>query len=171
VSPAKIAEHGVEAEMAPTEEQRANLQDRIARFAATVEGLPDGQFLHEVGGRTPRDIVAHLIGWNYHAIEASDFIRRGELPPSLLDTGPDFSAVNGVSMARFASRDKAELLGQLRASAVAHDAMIAALPEAEWGDNHGVALGDWAVTSGSFVGIMIGEYEHHQQEIADWPVP
>jgi len=34
-------------------------------------------------GAAPRDIVAHLIGWNYHAIEASEFIRRGALPPSV----------------------------------------------------------------------------------------
>ena len=157
--------------MHTTVEQRASLQDQIASFAATVEALPGEGFLLAVGGRTPRDIVAHLIGWNYHAIEASDFIRRGEVPPSLIDTGEDFSAVNGASMARFASRDRAELLGQLRTSAEAYDAMLAALPEAEWGDNHGVTLGDWVVTNGSFVRIMIHEFAHHRQEVADWPTP
>ncbi len=155
--------------MPTTSEQRANLQTEIASFVATVEALPEEHYLREVGGRTPRDIVAHLIGWNYHAIDASASIRRGELPPSLIDTGEDFSAVNGASMARFASRDRAELLGQLRASAEAYDALLAELPEAEWGDNHGVMLGDWAVTSGSFVRIMIHEFAHHREEIANWP--
>ena len=157
--------------MATTEEQRASLQANIARFAATVEALPDERYLHMVGGRTPRDIVAHLIGWNHHAIEASAFIQCGEMPPSLIDPGPDFSAVNAASMARFASRDKGELLGQLRASTVAYGALLENLPEEEWGDNHGVTLGDWAVTIGSFLGIMIGEFEHHRQEIASWPSP
>jgi hypothetical protein len=129
------------------------------------------QFLHAVDGRTPRDIVAHLIGWNYHAIEASQYIRRGEMPPSLVDPGPDFSTVNGASMARFASRDRTELLGQLRESADAYDAMLRALPEAEWDDHHGVQRGTWRVTNGSFAEVMIGEFDHHRAEIAGWPTP
>jgi hypothetical protein len=133
--------------------------------------LLDEQFLHTVGDRTPRDIVAHLIGWNYHAIEASDFVRRGEMPPSLIDPGPDFSRVNGESIARFASQDKGALLGQLRESGVAYDAMLRDLPAAEWEDNHGVVLGKWAVTNDAFVEIMIGEFDHHRQEIETWPAP
>ena len=152
-------------------ERRAALRLAIERFAAKVEALPAERFLHEVAGRTPRDIVAHLIGWNSYAVEASDFIRRGQVPPSLVDPGPNFSRVNGISMARFASRDLAELVGQLRESAVAYDAMLAALPDAEWADNHGVALGTWAVTNDSFVGVMIHEFEHHGLEIDAWPAP
>lgn len=157
--------------MASPEERRAGLLASIDQFVTAVEALPEGQFLHEVDGRTPRDIVAHLIGWNYHAIEASRFIARGEMPPSLVEPGPDFSRVNGESMVRYAARDRAELLGQLRESAAAYDAMLRGLPEAEWDDNHGVTRGDWAVTNGSFVGIMIGEFDHHRQEIATWPAP
>lgn len=157
--------------MATPEERRAALQASIEQFVVSVEALPEGLFLQAVGGRTPRDIVAHLIGWNYHAIEASGFILRGEMPPSLIDPGPDFSRVNGESMVRYAARDRAELLRQLRDSAAAYDAMLRGLPDAEWDDNHGVARGDWAVTNGSFVAIMIEEFEHHRREIASWPAP
>ena len=157
--------------MAGREEQRAAWRASVERFIAAVEPLPEGLFLHEAGGRTPRDIVAHLIGWHGYAIEAREYIRRGELPPSLIDPGPDWSNVNGASMARFASRDRAELLGQLRASAEEYDAMLRDLPDAEWDDNHGVQRGNWAVTNGSFVGIMTGEFDTHRQEIASWPTP
>lgn len=157
--------------MVATVERRSELQAGIERFIGIVEGLPLERFLHAVDGRTPRDIVAHLIGWNYHAIEASDSIRRGAVPPSLVDPGPNFSRVNGISMARFATRDRAALLGQLRESAAAYDAMLAALPAAEWDDNHGVVLGDWAVTNDSFVGVMLHEFAHHGEEIAAWPAP
>lgn len=155
--------------MATREDQRAGLQRSIEEFAATVRALDDGQFLRESGGRTPRDIVAHLIGWNYHAIDAKDCIERGELPPSLIDPGSDFSRVNGESMVRFDARDRDTLLAQLRDSATAYDAMLATLPEAEWDDNHGLKLGEWAVTNGSFVAIMVGEFAHHGRELADWP--
>jgi hypothetical protein len=157
--------------MASTEERRAALQESLDRFVRVVEGLPEEQFLHTVDGRTPRDIVAHLIGWNYYAIEASDFIRRGEVPPSLIDPGPDFSRANGESMARFPSMDKGTLLGQLRESGINYDTMLRDLPAAEWDDNHGVVRGKWEVTNDSFVGIMIGEFDHHRQEIESWPAP
>lgn len=157
--------------MVSPEERRAALRESLDRFVGVVEGLPDERFLHVDGGRTPRDITAHLIGWNYYAIEASEFIGRGEVPPSLVDPGPDFSRVNGESMARFPSRDKGELLGQLRESGVAYDAMLRDLPAAEWGDNHGVVRGKWQVTNDSFVEIMIGEFDHHRQEIESWPAP
>ena len=157
--------------MATPAERRAALQTSIEQFVAGVEALPEEQFLQEAGGRTPRDIVAHLIGWNYYAIEASEPIGRGEVPPSLIDPGPDFSRVNGESMVRYAARDRGELLGQLRESAAAYDAMLRGLPDAEWDDNHGVVRGDWSVTNGSFVEIMIGEFDHHRQEVASWPAP
>jgi hypothetical protein len=157
--------------MASADERRAALQESLGRFVRAVEGLPEEQFLHTVGDRTPRDIAAHLIGWIYHAIDASDYIRRGELPPSLVDPGPDFSRVNGESIARFPSRDKGTLLGQLREAGIAHDRMLRDLPAAEWGDNHGVVRGNWAVTNDSFVGIMIHEFDHHRQEIETWPAP
>jgi hypothetical protein len=155
--------------MVTPDERRAALQASLDRFTRVVEGLPDEQFLSVAADRTPRDIVAHLIGWNYHAIDASDFIRRGEMPPSLIDPGPDFSRVNGESIARFPSEDKGTLLGQLRESAVVYDAMLRDLPAAEWGDNHGVVRGNWSVTNDSFVEIMIGEFDHHRQELESWP--
>jgi hypothetical protein len=157
--------------MASSDERRAALQESFDQFVRVVEGLPEERFLHTVGDRTPRDVAAHLIGWNYHAIEASDFIRRGEMPPSLIDPGQDFSRVNGASITRFPSRDKGTLLGQLRESAVAYDTMLRDLPAAEWGDNHGVVRGNWEVTNDSFVGIMIGEFDHHRQELEAWPAP
>ena len=157
--------------MASPEERRAALRESLDRFVRAVEWVSEEQFLHVVDGRTPRDIVAHLIGWNNHAIEASEYIGRGEMPPSLVDPGPDFSRVNGESMARFPSREKGTLLGQLRESGVAYDAMLRALPAVEWGDNHGVVRGKWEVTNDSFVGIMIEEFDHHRQEIESWPAP
>jgi hypothetical protein len=157
--------------MASAEERRAALRESIERFVKVVEGLPEERFLHVVDGRTPRDIAAHLIGWNYLAAEASGFLRRGELPPSLVEPGPDFSRVNGESMARFASRDKGTLLGQLRESGIAYDRMLRDLPAAEWDANRGVMFGNWAVTNGDFVGVMLGEFEHHRREIESWPMP
>lgn len=155
---------------ATTDERRAALAASIARFVEAVEEQPDRLFLQAVDGRTPRDIVAHLIGWNRNAIEVDAALRRGELHPSLGDPGPNFSKTNALSMARYDSRDKGQLLGQLRDSAADYDAMLRALPEVEWDDNHGVFAGRWAVTNGSLAGALVRDFDEHREEIEHWPV-
>ncbi len=45
------------------QERRARLREAVARFAESVERLPEEMFLREMDGRSPRDIVAHLIAW------------------------------------------------------------------------------------------------------------
>ena len=114
-----------------SQEQRAALARAIAQFTEAVERQSEGVFLQAVDGRAPRDIVAHLIGWNRGAVAASAELRRGELPACLTDPGPNFNRINALSMAEYDSRDKAELLDQLRASAADYDAMLRDLPAAE----------------------------------------
>jgi len=111
--------------------QRDALATAIVRFAEAVERQPAELFLQAVDGRTPRDIVAHLIGWNRAAVTASAELRRGQLPTCLTAPGPSFSRINGLALAEYASRDKAELLAQLRASAADYAAMLRDLPTNE----------------------------------------
>lgn len=114
-----------------TDERVAALRTSVERFADVVAGLPEPLFLRDVGGRTPRDIVAHLIGWNWNTIEGDEQHRRGEVPAYLVDPGEDFSTVNAAAMRRYASRDRDELLGQLRDSLAALEAYLGALPPAD----------------------------------------
>ena len=152
-----------------SEERRAALARSIAAFVAAVEAQPEALFLHSVDGRTPRDIVAHLIGWNWHAIETSGALWRGAAPEWTIAPGPDFRNVNGESLRRYAATDKAALLGQLRASAADYDQMLCDLPAAEWDDNHGVTWQGYAVTNGWLADALIHDYDQHRAEIADWP--
>lgn len=82
------------------EEQRAALAASIADFIAAVEQQPNELFLRAVEGRTPRDIVAHLIDRDRGAVATSAELRRGELPACLTDPGPNFGRI-ARSAARF----------------------------------------------------------------------
>lgn len=154
--------------MGANDERRAALARGIADFIAAVEAQPDDLFVRAIDGRTPRDIVAHLIGWNWHALETDAAVRRGELPGWTLDPGPDFVNVNAESLRRYASRNKAELLGQLRASAADYDRMLGDLAPAEWDDNHDVTWRGRAVSTGWLAEALIHDYSHHRQEIEGW---
>jgi hypothetical protein len=151
-----------------TEALRAELAAAIARFIEAVERQPDAAFLQARDGRTPRDIVAHLIGWNWGAVAMRDELRRGESPACLTDPGPNFSRVNGLSMAKYPSRNKAELLGQLRESAAAYDAMLGELPDAEWHAERGFALGDWPITNANLAAALVHDFSEHRAEIEGW---
>ena len=151
--------------------QRAALANAIAQFAEAVERQPEDLFLLTVDGRTPRDIVAHLIGWNRAAVTARGELRRGQLPACLTAPGPNFSRVNALTMAEYSSRDKAELLAKLRLSAAEYDTMLRELSAAEWADNHGIVLDGWPVSNGNLVAALIHDFTHHLGEIESWPVP
>ncbi len=149
-------------------ERRARLREAVARFVESIEGLPEEAFLREVDGRSPRDIVAHLIGWNRYTVEAHDELQRGELPACLADTGEDFATVNARSMERYASRDRRELLAELHASAEELDHLLASLPPEEHDDNHGVTWRGRPVTIGWLADAVRHDFDEHRQEIENW---
>jgi hypothetical protein len=152
----------------PQETRRAALATAIERFIAMLEAQPPALFLHARAGRTPRDIVAHLIGWNRSAVAARPVLAHGELPECLVEPGPDFVNTNARAMATYDSRDKAILLAQLRDSAAAWDAMLRALPAVEWDETNGVRLGQWPVSNGALVEALTEDYEHHREELSQW---
>ena len=149
-------------------ERRAKLRAAVARFVESVERLPEEAFLREEDGRSPRDIVAHLIGWNRYTVEAHDELRRGELPACLADTSEDFATVNARSMQRYASRDRRELLVELRASAEELDRLLASLPPEEQDNNHGVTWRGRPVTVGWLADAVRRDFDEHRQEIENW---
>lgn len=150
------------------EERRARLREAVARFAESVERLPEEAFLREVDGRSPRDIVAHLIGWNRYTVQAHEELGRGDLPACLADPGEDFAKVNALSMERYSSRDRAELLGELRASAEELDRLLASLPPEELDDNHGVTWHGRPVTVAWLASAVRHDFEEHRREIENW---
>jgi hypothetical protein len=150
------------------EERRARLREAIGRFVESVEELPEEAFLREVDGRSPRDIVAHLIGWNRYTIQAHEELRRGELPVCLADPGEDFAKVNALSIERYSSRDRDDLLAELRASAEELDRLLAALPPEELDDNYGVTWRGRPVTVAWLASAVRHDFEEHRREIEAW---
>lgn len=154
--------------MVDTEERRGALRESIERFAASAGAPPDEAFLREVGGRSPRDIAAHLIGWNRHAAEGYARRRRGERPFCLVEPGEDFSEVNAQSMRRYTSRDKGQLPRELRASWEGLDRFLGAPTPAEWEGSYGVTYHDHPFTIKGGVEGLLQEYGEHRAEIEHW---
>ena len=95
------------------EAQIAKFDQSIEDFVHCVASLNKQFFLRRSDHWSPRDVVAHLIGWNRYTIEGSNQIRRGELPFYEIDPGEDCCKVNAVLILEYSSTDRQEMLAEL----------------------------------------------------------
>jgi len=122
-----------------------NIETQIAKFDQSIEdfvhcvaSLNEEFFLKRSDHWSPRDVVAHLIGWNRYTIEGSNQIRRGELPFYEIDPGEDCCKVNAVLILEYSSTDSQEMLDELQVSAQELKRFIQSLDSSEWSRDYGV---------------------------------
>jgi len=149
-------------------EQADNLGLSINEFIGCIKSLPDGLFLKKINDWAPRDVTAHLIGWNRYTVEGCQQIMRGETPPFFIDPGDDFSKVNAVLVQEYNSTDRVELIKQIKASAEELKQYILALDPTEWETDYGVSYEGGSVTVRNMVDALIYDYVVHRQQIEKW---
>ncbi len=95
------------------EKQAGRFEHSVKAFAASAAALDEGLFLSEVNGWTPRDMVAHLVGWNRHIVRGAKQVLRGELPFYDVDPGPNYSKVNAALVCECGDTEPSVLLERL----------------------------------------------------------
>lgn len=154
--------------MVTVENQIERLERAVERLLTAVASLGDDVFLSPVDGGSgwsPRDIVAHLIGWNRQVIEGGRQIARGELPFYDVDPGEDYSKINAALVRRYAWRDREALGRELQASAGDLRAFLLTLDARVWASDHGVRHGATIVTIQNTVDEVIADYDHHRAQL------
>jgi hypothetical protein len=149
------------------EDQVQRLELAVERFEATMVSLPPEAFLEKLNGWTPRDILAHLIGWNHYIIEGSRQIQRGELPFYDIDPGENYSKVNEALVRRINSTDRQALLRDLHSSANDLKEHLLSLEPEVWAKDFGVRRGESRVTIRETIDELIEDYDHHRHQIED----
>ena len=147
---------------------RLRLDAAVVEFSRCVESLSPDQLLAPLGKWTPRDIVAHLIGWNRYVVRGSRQLQRGELPFYDVDPGENFSKVNAALVKEYPSADRVELVAELRTSTDELCEFLEGLDEADWTRDFGVRHGDEVLTIGATVDELIRDYPHHGEQIETW---
>jgi uncharacterized protein (TIGR03083 family) len=147
----------------------ASLRASYDDFVACVLSLPEAQFLSPLDGWAPRDVVAHLIGWNRFMIQACTSIRSGEPPAYYADAPNDYRNINAALVEHYASRSRPQLLAELEASMAEFEIHIAGLPASERSADHGVThYSGEPATVGKILRSLAGDYEHHTRQINTW---
>ena len=149
------------------EDQMDQFEHRVEAFASSVAALDERLFLRKVNGWTPRDIVAHLIGWNRHIVRGSQEILRGELPFYDVDPGPDYSKVNAALVREYGEVDRAALLESLAASTGELTEFLRAIDPGDWDRDFGVQHDGETLTVKSTVDDLIADYDHHRRQLEE----
>jgi len=148
--------------------QLEDLDTACAAFMETMQSLSAENFLKPLGDWTPRDIAAHLVGWNRVTLAGCSELREGVEPFYFYDSTNDYRKVNARFFEQFPSTDRDELLKEITATKAALVTYLKAIPESEWELDTGIVhyRGDPA-TVARCVDSLIRDYRKHRQEIVD----
>ena len=151
------------------EDAVTRLRESADAFKNCVAALPDEVFSRKFSEWSPRDVLAHLIGWNDYTLTGCQQIRNGEAPFYLSDELNDFSTVNAASVQKYSSQDKQLLLGELERSLQALLGFLRTLGPADWEREHGAHddLGRPEMIR-AHVEALSADYIGHRQEIERW---
>lgn len=151
-------------------DRAAQLQEQDAAYAAFVRlirSLRPEQFLRRQGGWAPRDVVAHLIGWNRNIRLGCDDIRLGRAPFYHADAPNDYREFNAGYTERWNSTDAEILLRELDDASRALREYFDATSEADWAHDFGaVHYRGGPATIGRCAESITREYIEHGKEIA-----
>ena len=150
------------------EAQLGRLEKSLDDLRRCVSSLDARLFLTPISGWSPRDIVAHLVGWNRYLVEGGNQIRRGELPFYDIDPGDNYSNVNAALVRKYSSTSRDELLDDLRASAQELQQYLRSLDTTEWDRDYGVRHAGAIITIRNSVDELIDDYHHHREQISTW---
>ena len=150
------------------EEQIRNLTSNIREFAGYINSLPEILFLKKLDDWAPRDILAHLIGWNRYTIEVCQQIIKGEIPHFFVDPGDDFSKFNAILVQEYSSKDRGRLIEELEVSAWELELFLLSIEYTKWDTDYGVTYKGGSVTVNNMAEGLSGDYVNHRKQIETW---
>ncbi len=152
-------------------EQLSDLEVAYQAFANTIQGLSRETLLRSLGDWTPRDIVAHFIGWNRITLVGCAELRERVEPFYFYDGTNDYRVVNAGFFRRYPSRDPRELLAEMAATMQALVSYLTIVPDAEWDADTGIVhYRSGPATPARCVDSLIRDYRKHRDEILAVPV-
>ena len=146
----------------------SKLAQAVINFRECIEDLPEDAFLNPINGWSPRDITAHLIGWNRHTITGCREIRMGKLPAYFSDASTEYKNINAESVALYSSEDRELLLADLESSYLSLENFIQFMDPDDWRKDFGVRYGEHTITIENTIEALLQDYDQHRQEIEAW---
>ncbi len=142
------------------------LMDVRARILQTASELPpekrDEAF---IGFWTIKDLLAHLIGWDYTNLEASKSILAGELPAFYSSSDRDWASYNAQLVARYKIEDLQELIASTEGSHLKLISFLKGIPASDFFEDEGVRIMRYKVTIERLMQVEKQDEEKHLAQI------
>jgi hypothetical protein len=159
---------------------RATAEEKKSRFLQTLRD--ERQVLLEVAATVPpeaagtvflgewsaKDMVAHLIGWDYANIEAVQAILDGQLPAFYAHHDHDWRSYNAELVRRYRLEDYDALLQAARESNQALCDRMLTVPAAEFERDHDVRFRGYKVTIARLLAAESDDEQIHAQQLRDF---
>jgi hypothetical protein len=111
-----------------------------------------------------KDLLAHLVGWDYTNIEATSELLSGKLPSFYKYRDPDWRTYNARLVAQYKCDDFSELLSSIEESHRKLIAFLQAVPAEEFEKDQRVHFKGYKVTIARLLeGEATDERLHHEQ--------
>ena len=147
-------------------EQLADLELAYEAFIQTAKDLSPEELMKSLGDWTPRDILAHFIGWNRITLVGCAEICEGIEPFYFYDGTNNYRKVNAPFFERFNSTDRDILLDQVKTTKNALVSYLWTIEENEWElDTQVVHYRGGPATVARCVDSLIRDYRKHREEI------
>jgi hypothetical protein len=137
---------------------------RILETAADLgPGVRDEVFL---GTWSARDLLAHLVGWDYTNLRAIDEVLDGQLPSFYEAHDRDWRTYNAILVKRYKDPDYRNLIRHARRSHAALIKRLRQTPAPEIRKDRGIRARGWKVTIERLLQAELSDERTHLEQLA-----
>ncbi len=115
-----------------------------------------------------KDLLAHLIGWDYANVEAIKSILAGELPEFYSYHDRDWQTYNASLVDQYKKDDFVELLYSVETSQRALMGLLATVPAEEFDKDRGIRFKRYKVTIARLLQAEADDEEEHYRQIKEF---
>lgn len=115
-----------------------------------------------------KDLLAHLVGWDFTNLEAAKQILAGELPDFYNYHDRDWKTYNARLVAEHRKEDFAELLSSVKDSLQKLSSLLETIPAEEFDKDRGIRAGGYKVTIARLLQAEINDERTHYSQIKEF---
>ena len=139
---------------------------QILDAASSLSPIKQGEVL--LGVWSVKDLLAHLVGWDYANLEATKAILAGELPDFYAHYDRDWQAFNARLVAEYKRDDFADLLSSVEDSHQELVDFLKTVPADEFVQDRGVRFKGYKVTIARTLQAEIDDEKTHHAQIKEF---
>jgi hypothetical protein len=129
---------------------------------------PEKQDVIFLGVWSVKDLLAHLVGWDFTNLEAAKALLSGQLPDFYSHYDRDWKTYNARLVAEYKRDDFAELLASVEDSLQQLVAFLGTVPAEEFDRDSGVRYKHYKITIARLLQADIKDVKTHHKQIEEF---